>query len=242
MYMFQQAETPIQILSGSGFDSGSGAGSKTYGGVVFTSRSKTKSNTVSEHGKACCQGPLSIPNRATHIRKVVGWEKANQSWLFQSQIEPANPAKRANLSYFTVPCGISCDLSGLYPQRLMSRVSVRPGIQSSLAAALGGRRLDFYLMERPIPPDLSCKFFHQFQLLVSSKCPQNTASGSGHYSSILMLSLCVHYSRLRPTQPQSAKSQPALRAKLKVLKLLTPQVGPYRKCCHVQTRAHGHVL
>ncbi len=21
-----------------------------------------------------------------------------------------------------------------------------------------------------------------------------------------------------------------------------PQVGPYRKCCHVQTRAHGHVL
>jgi hypothetical protein len=20
------------------------------------------------------------------------------------------------------------------------------------------------------------------------------------------------------------------------------QVGPYRKCCHVQTRAHGHVL
>ncbi len=72
----------IQILSGSGFDSGSGVGSKTYGGVVFISRSKTKSNTVRELGKACCQGPLSIPNRATHIQKVVGWEKANQSWLF----------------------------------------------------------------------------------------------------------------------------------------------------------------
>jgi hypothetical protein len=24
--------------------------------------------------------------------------------------------------------------------------------------------------------------------------------------------------------------------------LLNPQVGPYRKCCHVQTRAHGHVF
>jgi hypothetical protein len=23
---------------------------------------------------------------------------------------------------------------------------------------------------------------------------------------------------------------------------MAPQVGPYRKCCHVQTRAHGYVL
>jgi hypothetical protein len=63
--------------------------------------------------------------------------------------EPANLAKRANFSYFTMPVlpyGISCDLRGPSPQRLMSRVQARTGILSGLAAWVGGegRRLDLY--------------------------------------------------------------------------------------------------
>jgi hypothetical protein len=44
-----------------------------------------------------------------------------------------------------MPYRISCDLSGLCPQRLMSRVPVRTDILPSLAAAGGGGgRLDLY--------------------------------------------------------------------------------------------------
>ncbi len=75
------------------------------------------------------------------------------------QIEPANPAEQAYPSYFTIPNTISCELSGLCPQRRMDRIPVRTGILPSLAWADVGRMLDLYLYcdgkvySALIPPD-----------------------------------------------------------------------------------------
>ncbi len=78
------------------------------------------------------------------------------------------------------------------------------------------------------PAQLSCSKGgggRRFQLRLYSKCKQHTATGSGHYSSRLILSLCVHYSRLSQAKPQSAKPQPAKLVKLKVFKTVTTVAG-----------------
>jgi hypothetical protein len=78
------------------------------------------------------------------------------SCLFSPKLEPANPAQQIDPSYFAVPYGISCDISGLCPQRLMYRVPARTGILSSLAAAEGWREgLICTVMEMTMPPDLT---------------------------------------------------------------------------------------
>jgi hypothetical protein len=101
-----------------------------------------------------------------------------------------------------MPYGISCDLSGLCSQRLASRVPARMGILPGLAAAEG--RLDLYCDGRSIPVDLvgvsQLLLFVNSSFWIICKCTQITATGRGHYSSRLMLSLCVHFSRLRPNQ------------------------------------------
>jgi hypothetical protein len=86
-----------------------------------------------------------------------------------------------------MPYGISCDLSGLCSQRLMSRESGQTGILPSLteAGGGGGGMLNLYCDDKVyILPDLvgvaQLLFLWQFQLLVYSKSTQNTATGRGH--------------------------------------------------------------
>ncbi len=67
----------------------------------------------------------------------------------------ANLAKRANPRYFTMPYGISCDLSWLCPQRLVAREPARTGILLRFDAADRGEKAWFVLWwTGPIPPHL----------------------------------------------------------------------------------------
>jgi hypothetical protein len=60
-----------------------------------------------------------------------------------------------------------------------------------------------------------------------NKCAQNTATGRGHYSSRLILSLCVQSSRLRPNQTllHVLNLSPLSDLSSKSLKRMTTELG-----------------
>ncbi len=132
-------------------------------------------------------------------------EWKNQALAVLVPILPANPAKRANPSFFTMSYGITSVILADCVHRGYCLECRRGPSRHPLssAAAEGGKALICTIGKAYTAwPRRGCstRIFWQFQLLVYSKCTQNTATGRGHYTSRLMLSLCVHCSRLRPKQ------------------------------------------
>jgi len=148
-----------------------------------------------------------------HHHHIHSW----YSWAgrFSAQFSQLTPLSR--LPPAILPCGISCELSGMCPQRLMARVPSRTGILSSLAEAERREGLIWTLLERSITmvynawPHRYCSAasLWQFQLLVYSIVNLNRILHRDQYSIIVnsCCLLCVHCSRLSPNQTLSVEER-----------------------------------